>query len=77
MSTRFCTPLGLNHLRAASDAPSLPTSVQGKGSLLAKTDNQADLIEQASTFYGAIMADRFSSASTGWAVSLDEGAHCF
>lgn len=72
-ATRMCTPLGLNHLRAACDAPSLPPSVQGKGTLLPRTDDQADLVEQATTFYGAIMADRFASGSTGWAVSLDDG----
>ncbi|BGP56608.1 hypothetical protein JCM8202v2_004236 [Rhodotorula sphaerocarpa] len=43
-----------------------------KGTLLPRTDDQADLVEQATTFYGAIMADRFASGSTGWAVSLDD-----
>ncbi|TKA55976.1 hypothetical protein B0A53_01678 [Rhodotorula sp. CCFEE 5036] len=71
-ATRMCTPLGLNHLRAACDADSLPKSVQGKGALLGRTDDPEELIEQALTFYGCLCADRFSAASTGWAVSLDD-----
>ncbi|GAA5883358.1 hypothetical protein JCM3774_002035 [Rhodotorula dairenensis] len=71
-ATRICTPLGLNHLRAACDADSLPKSIQGKGTLLQRTDDPEDLVEQAFTFYGCLMADRFAAGSTGWAVSLDD-----
>ncbi|GAA5990057.1 hypothetical protein JCM10908_005801 [Rhodotorula pacifica] len=71
-ATRMSTPLGLNHLRAASDADSLPKCIQGKGTMLSRTDDPVELVEQSFTFYGAVMADRFSAASTGWAVSLDD-----
>jgi hypothetical protein len=70
-ATRICTPLGLNHLRAASDEPEQPAHY--KGYLIQGTDDQEELYERAMVFYIALMADRYSSASTGWATSLDEG----
>ncbi|BGP25902.1 C6 transcription factor [Rhodotorula toruloides] len=69
-ATRICTPLGLNHLRAASDEPAQPA--HNKGYLIQGTDDQEELYERAMVFYNALMADRFSSASTGWATSIDE-----
>ncbi|BGP59241.1 hypothetical protein NBRC10512_005033 [Rhodotorula toruloides] len=69
-ATRICTPLGLNHLRAASDEPAQPAHY--KGYLMQGTDDQEELYERSMVFYNALMADRFSSASTGWATSIDE-----
>ncbi|GAA5820630.1 hypothetical protein JCM3770_003558 [Rhodotorula araucariae] len=70
-ATRVATPLGLNHLRAASDSPTdLPAHF--KGHLMPATNDDEQLAEQALTFFMALMADRYSSASTGWACSLDD-----
>ncbi|GAA5934774.1 hypothetical protein JCM3775_002052 [Rhodotorula graminis] len=68
-ATRVTLPLGLNHIRAASDPSSDPTSTSA---MLKDTDDEAVLRERALTFFLAFTADRFASASTGWACSLDK-----
>ncbi|BGP49664.1 hypothetical protein JCM10450v2_005567 [Rhodotorula kratochvilovae] len=70
-ATRVSTPLGLNHLRAASDSPTdLPAHF--KGHLMPPTNDDEQLAEQSLTFFMAFMADRYASASTGWACSIDD-----
>ncbi|GAA5852477.1 hypothetical protein JCM9279_003462 [Rhodotorula babjevae] len=70
-ATRLTTPLGLNHVRAASDvAPQEPAHYEEY--LVPSTDDDAILRERALTFFLAFTADRFASASTGWACSIDK-----
>ncbi|GAA5841944.1 hypothetical protein JCM9279_003165 [Rhodotorula babjevae] len=68
-ATRITLPLGLNHVRAASDLSADPAMASA---LLKETDDEAVLRERALTFFLAFTADRFASASTGWACSLDK-----
>ncbi|KAK4048864.1 hypothetical protein OIO90_005672 [Microbotryomycetes sp. JL221] len=72
LSTRIATPLGLNHLKGASEPTGGFLAAMRKPTLLPPTDDQEELNERATAFWLAFMADRFSSASTGWATSLDE-----
>ncbi|KAM0786648.1 hypothetical protein ACM66B_002097 [Microbotryomycetes sp. NB124-2] len=72
LATRIATPLGVNHLKPASESSGGFLSAMRKPNLLPPTDDQEELHSRAVTFWLAFMADRFSSASTGWATSLDE-----
>lgn len=70
LATRIVTPLGLNHLSSV-DSPKDSTGMT-KPNLLPPTSDEEELHERSVTFWLAFMADRFASASTGWAMSLDE-----
>ncbi|KAK4049546.1 hypothetical protein OIV83_004043 [Microbotryomycetes sp. JL201] len=72
LATRIATPLGINHLKPASEYSGGFLNAMRKPNLLPPTDDQEELHTRAVTFWLAFMADRFSSASTGWATSLDE-----
>lgn len=78
LATRLILPLGLNHIRP-SPAP-LPNSqmfkysAEGRPSLLPATEDEGELHERSCTFWLAFICDRYASASTGWALSLSEGA---
>jgi len=63
--------LGLNHVRAASDAPQ-GLGAHFKGNLLPGTNDDEVLNERAATFHLALFADRCASASTGWPCSISD-----
>ncbi|KAI5477187.1 hypothetical protein MNV49_006631 [Pseudohyphozyma bogoriensis] len=75
LTTRMATPLGLNHLRASQTRPDGVTSDRPrhlKPTLLPPTTDEEELYERSTTFWFAVTCDKFASASTGWAMSLDD-----
>lgn len=76
LAIRMITPLGLNHLRALSaetvNTDSTLSNQPNKSTLLQPTFNEEELYERSVTFWMAVVADRFSSANTGWALGLEE-----
>ncbi|KAM0751551.1 hypothetical protein T439DRAFT_324738 [Meredithblackwellia eburnea MCA 4105] len=74
LATRIATPMGLNHLRATlDDADSnIDRPPHMKANLLPPIKDEEELFERSATFWLAIVCDRFASASTGWAIGLDD-----
>ncbi|GAA6009697.1 hypothetical protein JCM11491_001063 [Sporobolomyces phaffii] len=66
MATRMLSPLGLNQLASPPDPNRF------KIHLLPPPRDDTELNERATNCWYAFMSDRFASACTGWAHSLDE-----
>lgn len=77
LAIRMITPLGLNHLRALSaetvNTDSSLSNQPNKSTLLQPTFNEEELYERSVTFWMGIVADRLSSANTGWSLGIEEG----
>ncbi|KAM0789214.1 hypothetical protein ACM66B_000059 [Microbotryomycetes sp. NB124-2] len=71
-ATRLAVPLGINHLRSSGVIKRAKWQKHLKTSMLQPTEDESDLFERSITFWFAFTCDRFASASTGWATSLDE-----
>ncbi|ORY60382.1 hypothetical protein BCR35DRAFT_198117 [Leucosporidium creatinivorum] len=72
-ATRLAVPLGLNHIRASNSKAELTwTTKHLKTSMLPPTNEDDQMFERSVTFWYAFVCDRFASASTGWASSLEE-----
>ncbi|KAH8927064.1 hypothetical protein BT69DRAFT_1347587 [Atractiella rhizophila] len=75
LGTRLATPLGLNHLEGTykgDTGKKERKETAGKPSILPPPVDDQETFERASTFWSAFCCDRFASASTGWATSIDE-----
>ncbi|SCV72293.1 BQ2448_4987 [Microbotryum intermedium] len=79
LSTRLAGPLGLTHLRskAQEELEELHGITRNrmpnkKPALLPPIKDDDEYFERTVTFWFAICADRFASASTNWPVSLEE-----